>query len=417
MSRYKQRFSFTCNALSRSGFFSGIFQILTFRAGSASRRAISLLADYFGVSNEQVFLFGAGRMSVYSLIRSMNLQSDDEVIVAGYTCVVLTNAVKFAGCKVSYVDIDRSTLNVNTDKLLGSITEKTKVVIVPHNFGIPFTGIEMIKAKHPEIIIIEDAAHTFGSELNGKKVGTVGDASFFSLEYSKPLTTGLGGIMIINNRSLLEAFTNEYNSLGKMPGKMVIRIMATLKIYALLYFKRTVFFQAKSLALISRLGLIYRTSQKEIDGQKPDHYPVKLNNSLAVFLIPQLKNIGKINAIKRKIISDYHDAFKEFNDLEPIDTEGNVLVRYPIVFKENVSIESLDKIKQMALEEGFNFGVWFNDVVHPAGSYRYCYVTGSCPDGEYVAQRIVNLPVNANQPLDKESILRIKAIFKKCGIK
>ena len=108
---------------------------------------MSIISEYFEVPEDQVFFYGAGRMSVMGLLKSINVQSDDEVIVAGYTCVVLTNAVKFGGCKVKYVDIRKETLNLDTEKVLSSISDRTRAIIVPHNFGIPYEDIQKLKSQ------------------------------------------------------------------------------------------------------------------------------------------------------------------------------------------------------------------------------------------------------------------------------
>lgn len=413
----KQRFLFTNNSLSKSGFLKGFFQLMLFQSGKNYTSAHRLLANYFKVDKSRVYLFGAGRMSVYSLIKSLKLTAEDEVVVAGYTCVVLTNAVKFTGCQIQYVDITTATLNLDTKALIESVSSKTKVLIIPHNFGLPYEDIPTLKAQFPNLIIIEDVAHTFGSTFkDGSLCGTIGDASFFSLEYSKPLTSGLGGIMLINNTDLLPAFDTEFNGLKHMRGSMVFKIIVSLGTFNLWYFKRTTFFQSASLRMLKIFRWQYRTSTKEIEGDIPDSYPVKMNKKLTCFLVPQLKRIEKINKTKRDLVQRYDEAFDQFGDLEKVKTEKQILVRYPILFKNSVSLETITAIKTEGRALGLNFGEWFNDVVHPVGSYRYGYEEGKCPNGEFVAKRILNLPVNANYPDLMNEIDDIAALFKKHGI-
>src|SRR6056297_3062908 len=100
-----QRFSFANNSLSKRDYIRSVMDIILGKSRSNQKKVTRLLGDYFDLTQEQVFLFGAARMSVYSLLKSLGLKPTDEVIVAGYTCVVLTNAVKFAGCAIKYVDI------------------------------------------------------------------------------------------------------------------------------------------------------------------------------------------------------------------------------------------------------------------------------------------------------------------------
>lgn len=412
-----QRFLFTSNSLSKKGFMKSLLQIMSFQSSKNKKIATVLLANFFGVQKNQVFLFGAGRMSVYTFLKSLKLDSSDEVIVAGYTCVVLTNAVKFVGCRLKYVDIDESTLNIDPELLIQSISSKTKALIIPHNFGIPFNGISEIKARFPDLVIIEDVAHSFGSiSADGELCGTIGDASFFSLEYSKPLTTGLGGVMIINNKKYLSDFTESFNQIKEMKGAMVCKLILSLGTYNLMYSKRTDFFQKNLTRVFRRLGLLYRTSTKEIEGVMPDNYPVRMNSKLACFLIPQLSQIDRFNKEKQVIIKSYDEAFKGFKDLVTIDVDDHILVRYPILFKEYIKRDKIEKIKAEGAKAGLNFGTWFNDVVHPVGSYRYDYTEKDCPVGESVSNRILNLPVNVTNVLTANEINEVVELFRKNGI-
>lgn len=410
-------FYFTNNSLSKKGYLLGFLQIILFRSKKSMELTLNLLKDYFRISKEQIFLFSAGRMAVYTLIKTLNLSKNDEVVVAGYTCVVLTNAIKFAGCKIKYVDIENETFNIDLSQLKKTLSPITKILIVPHNFGIPFEAIQEIKQEFPHLIVIEDAAHTFGSKtLNGELCGTIGDASFFSLEYSKPITAGLGGILLINNKALLPEFKKHYQELEIMKGLNVFRLICTLGVYNLTFFKRTSFFQINGIRVLRKLNLIYRTSQKEIDGEIPVNYPTKLNPKLSCFLPYQLKNISRINTEKGSIISSYNKCFSQFENINCIRREDNVLVRYPIYFKDEVSLNTIAAIKNDGRLKGYNFGVWFNDVVHPKGSFRFGYHEGDCKVGEDVSKRIINLPINVNSPLDKKIIEDIAALFIEHGV-
>jgi len=412
----KQRFLFTSNSLSKGGYLKAYWANVFLQSKNNARKTKELLSNIFGTEKAQVYLFGAGRMGVYTLIKSLRLTEQDEVIVAGYTCVVLTNAVKFTGCKVRYIDIDKANLNIDTAALIAQINPASKLLIVPHNFGIPYHDIPQIKEQFPELIILEDAAHTFGSKSGDKLCGTIADAGFFSLEYSKPITAGLGGIMLINNENLQPAFEAEYQQLEEMSSSMVRKLVATLGTYNLNYFRNTTFFYRAGLKMLRLFKLHYVTSAKEINGELPDNYPVKMHPKLTSFLLPQLRNIERINNTKKDIAQQYQKAFKSYENIEEIEGLDQVLVRYPIVFKSTISVKTIENLKKEGISLGLNFGVWFNDVVHPVGSFRYCYTDGSCPEGEKIAKRIINLPININYPSMLREIEDIKALFKKYGI-
>ena len=412
------KFNFKSNSLSKVACLQSLIQMITFQSRKNNKKFIEKLSSFFSVSSNQVFLFGAGRMAVYSVLKSLKLKPEDEVIVAGYTCVVLTNAIKFANCKIKYVDIKKESLNIDNELLFNSINENTRVAIIPHNFGLVAESIEKIKKKFPTIIIIEDAAHTFGSkDEDGQLCGTLGDASFFSLEYSKPITTGLGGVLIVNNQELSEAIENEYNGLKKMPFSSTFKIISTLCTMTFYYSKRTQFFYTNGFRFLRLFKLVYQTSEDEINGILPENYPVKLNPLLANFGYNQMNRIKEINDKKNVIQEKLMKAFDKFKDVEKYEVGNTVLARFPILFKSSVKQEVIATIKQQALDEGYLFGEWFNDVVHPKGSYRYGYDSGMCPEGEYVASRILNIPVNAYSRVTSSEIQEIVAIFKANGIK
>lgn len=392
--------------------------MVLFQSRKNDKKFIAQLGNYFNVSDSRVFLFGAGRMAVYSVLKSLKLKPEDEVIVAGYTCVVLTNAVKFANCKIKYVDISQKTLNIDKSLFISSINENTKVAIVPHNFGLVADFITEVKLKYPALIIIEDAAHTFGSKTNeGEFCGTLGDAAFFSLEYSKPVTTGLGGVLIINNTELLKGISDEYTKLNKTPFISVFKMILTLGVMTLFFSKKTSFYYINGLRLLRLFKLIYKTSIGEVNGVLPKNYPVRLNPLLSNFGYNQLRRINLINVEKQNLQNTLNEAFYSFQDIFEYTIKDAVLARFPILFKENVTQATIDNIKAQASTEGLVFGEWFNDVVHPKGSFRYGYTAGMCPEGEFVASRMLNIPINANNPIIDSEIEQLVAIFKSNGIR
>ncbi|MFZ4412858.1 MAG: DegT/DnrJ/EryC1/StrS family aminotransferase [Bacteroidales bacterium] len=411
-------FCYVSNSLSKGDMLKSCLDILFFQKNKRMRQFKQLISDYFSVHPNKVFLFGAGRMGVYSLLKSMNLNQNDEVIVAGYTCVVLTNVVKFADCKIKYVDISAETLNIDTRLLLNSISENTKALILPHNFGILYTDIPLIKEKFPNIIIIEDAAHSLGSTTPNDAIlcGLAGDASFFSLEFSKPISTGLGGILIVNNELLLEKMQADFANISYFSFYKVLKIFITFLVLNLSMWKKSNFFLIISAIFLRRTKLLYATSKEEIYGQKPMDYPVKLSPSLSVFGYYQMAKIEAINKQKKEIALQYFNFFKQFSSIQQFYHPSYVFVRYPIVFADSIKNDVIQKIKSDAENEGLILGDWFNDVVHPDGVFRYGYSLHDCKVGENVSVKIINLPVNINMKPSNDMLESLKKIFINNGI-
>jgi len=389
--------------------------MLSFPGSEKSREKFrNRIAEVFGIQGKQVFLFGAARMGLYSILKAMRYNPGDEVIVAGYTCVVVTNAIKYAGLKAVYADIEVSHLNISTQEILDRVTDRTRAVIITHNFGITYEDTGIIRKEFPHLLIIEDAAHTMSSVTReGERVGLLGDAAFFSLEYSKPMTTGMGGYIIVQNdevRDKLEEFYNhdvfDYSPLD------VFRIFITLKIHFLTSYRLTLRYKWGLFRIAGWMGLIFSTPEEELQGERPGKYPVRLAGCLSYLGYLQLKDLEQTTRIKREICTSYEASFGQIAGIQTFYKPEYDFVRYPIVLPEDISADARQTLREKLRKAGYVMGEWFNDVVHPAGSYRYCYSEGVCPTGEAISKRILNLPVNIHAKLNNRDLTRIRQIFR-----
>ena len=96
----------------------------------------SVLASYLGVQEEQVSLYWKGRVALYSVLKAMEIGPGDEVILPGFTCVVVPNAVMYLGATPVYVDINPSTLCCDTASIEQAITPKTKAILIQNMLGL-----------------------------------------------------------------------------------------------------------------------------------------------------------------------------------------------------------------------------------------------------------------------------------------
>ncbi len=120
----------------------------------------------------------------------------DEVITTPYTFVSTVNAIEYQGAKPVLVDIDEETYNIDPDRIEENINENTKAIIPVHYAGQPCEMDEILKiADENDLLVVEDAAHAFGAEYKGKKIGTIGDYTCFSFYATKNLTTAEGGMI------------------------------------------------------------------------------------------------------------------------------------------------------------------------------------------------------------------------------
>ncbi len=133
-----------------------------------------------------------------------NINPGDEVIVPSLTFVATANAVRYVGGVPIFADIESEDwLTISPTSIEKCISEKTRAIIVVHyaGYACDMPAIMEIAKKH-NLIVIEDSAHTIGSELNGKKLGTWGHIGCYSFFSNKNMTTGEGGMLATNDDDL-----------------------------------------------------------------------------------------------------------------------------------------------------------------------------------------------------------------------
>jgi len=168
--------------------------------GNKSRDELSIrLSDLFQV--KYVYLTQSARVALYAILKAYNRPG--RVLMPAYNCIVVPEAVHYAGYQPEFIDINPATLNVAPEVLEKAITSDTTVVLATHLFGIPCNLEETLRIfKHRDILIIEDAAPALGAEYNGKMVGSFGDASVISFQSTKVISGEVGGALITNNDEL-----------------------------------------------------------------------------------------------------------------------------------------------------------------------------------------------------------------------
>jgi perosamine synthetase len=150
---------------------------------------------------------------------SCGIKKGDEVIIPEISWVATAQAVAYAGATCVFVDVDPTTFCIDPEKIRAAITKKTKAVMVVHCFGHPCDMEEIVKiCKKNNLYLIEDAAPSLGSHINGKMTGTFGDVGCFSFQGSKIVTSNEGGALVTNSKKKFE-FAKLFSILGRTDRK------------------------------------------------------------------------------------------------------------------------------------------------------------------------------------------------------
>lgn len=146
------------------------------------------------------------RSALYLTLKALNVQRGDEVIVQSFTYRGVMNAIMEAGATPVLVDSAIQDLLAPPEAIEAAITERTKAVVASHLFGIPADIEEIVAIAHErEIPVLEDCAQCLGAKCGERMIGTFGDMAFVSFNFEKHMSTGEGGMLMLNNRDLAPA--------------------------------------------------------------------------------------------------------------------------------------------------------------------------------------------------------------------
>lgn len=143
--------------------------------------------------------------AIHIALMALGVKEGDEVIIPEITWIASVEPVLYIGAKPVFVDVLPDTWCIDPAKIRSAITPRTKAIIPVHVYGnlCDMDAIMNIAREH-NLVVLEDAAEGLGSEYNGKKAGSIGDAGVFSFHGTKTISTGEGGIIVTNRQDVLE---------------------------------------------------------------------------------------------------------------------------------------------------------------------------------------------------------------------
>lgn len=319
------------------------------------------ISDFMGLKN--TVTFNSGTSALHAVLLANGIKSGQEVIVPSFTFPATANAPLFVGAKPVFADIEDKTYGLDPEDVIEKITPKTKAIIPIHYGGCPCLIEEIAEiAQDHDLLLIEDAAESFGSKINNKLIGTFGDASMFSFCQNKIISTGEGGCIVTDSDKL-------YNKLK------LIRSHGRLE------------------------NVNYFSSSEKMD-YKILGFNFRMSSITAALGISQLRKIDKIIDERRniaKILTKKLSVNDEIVLPSPPLNYFSVYQMYSIRVDENIR----DDLMQHLGEKGIMSKIYFPPI-HLTSFYRekFGYDIGDLPLTEKISDQIISLPIYPQLKID-----------------
>lgn len=341
------------------------------------------------------FGFWKGRVALYAILKGLGIGEGDEVIMPGYTCVMAVNPLVYLGAKPVFVDIEPATYNIDPNQIEQRITPRTRLIIAQHTYGYPvdMDAVRDISTRQG-IPFIEDCCLALGSRYRNQLVGTFGVAAYFSFQWNKPYTTGLGGMAVTQDKQLAERIEAVMRDEMIPPTSRETRMLrAQLAVYRAFIYPRTTALAQNLFRLLTRSGLVVGSSNRaEFTPRMAEDFFKGMSDLQAKSGLRQLDRLEHNIAHRRKMAEIYQQLLRErhWPVTQPPPHAEPSLVRYP------VRVADKERALANAASHFVELGSWFECPLHPIETdlAAYGYHTGMCPEADRASREVVNLPMH-----------------------
>ena len=336
---------------------------------------LKLLELIFG--NRSFFFTASGRSSLYIILRALDLPKGSKIGVPLYSCTVVFDAIVNAGFVPFFIDTGLNNYTMDKQDLKEKIEDLSAVVVI-HTFGRP-ADMDKINEIADDKPVIEDCAHSLLSEYKGKKTGTLGTASFFSL--AKYISAGEGGMIILNNNEFEGNFKRELALLNTPSSLSEIKHSLFLYMYSFLYHKPWYGLFAFSLGS-------YIENSVDIAGKRTFSVSKIGKSDYSVFL-------RKLETFREKVEMQRRNSQILLNELKNSDLilpyeRKNTWCNYfffPVLFE---SKEKRDKTREYLRNMGIDSAKLWN--MTPLVAKQFYGYKGDCPNTEKIVDRLLIIP-------------------------
>ncbi len=380
-----------------------IFEILKgFKSFCGSNSYIKEFEQNFAkyMGSKHAFSFNKCTTSIYIFLKALKKLSDrQEVVIPAYTVPTLVLPIWKAGLKPVLCESSLDTFTMDLERLPEAINDNTLCVLPIYHFGFPYKIDSLLKiANDNGFFVLEDTAQAPGALIEGKKVGTLGDAGCFSLCRGKNFSTFNGGMLVTNSDKLAEIIKEERDALPEQDFSFKIKIPFILTAFSLV--TRPVIYGP----FFKLIAPFKHTTVHE------SFTPKQYSDFQAIIGLGLLNRLDEFNEIRLKKGMALYNALKDNEYLilpEITENSTPVFNHVPVVFKE---IETMKRVQAALWDRGIDTGRMYLKPVHHLYDLGYDMQKELFPNALYIAERLLTLP--SHPYLDENSIDKIINVFK-----
>jgi perosamine synthetase len=308
---------------------------------------------------EYALTFNSGTTAWYALLKAHQL-TNCEIITPSFTFIATTNPILMLDAKPIFAEVEQETYGLDAEDVEKKITSKTKAITPVLYGGQPCRDLPILKdlAEDKDLLLIEDAAESFGSSLAGTKAGNFGDTAMFSLCQNKVITTGEGGFVFTDDKALYERM------------KLL-----------------------RSHGRIENIEGDYFSNINESEYTECG-YNFRLATMQAALGLSQLKKIDKIIDMRRKNAQYLTKELSKLENIIPPVELKNAFHVYQMYSIKTTSRQIRDDLQQYLSEKGIMSKVYFHPL-HLKLHYQKLLglKKGDLPTTEQLADVILTLPM------------------------